>query len=276
MRRMYISSVFRREGERGHEGRIYAIDWDTKVPIWKMETRGVRGMTFVGDRLFIATFTNELRTVDTERGGFIHSWEYPQLSFFHKIYYQEDIDVIVVPSTGSDSVATINPETMEMIENITVGEKGKDTLHFNSMGWDIIGHEYHLYHTPGVVVNVDTKETIFSGLVGAHDLEFIDDFKVIINHSSERKTLVGDIQTRELVPILELPEGPSTTVSQWGWARGAAYHDGMLFIGSAPVDIHMFETGLFLKTDWLRLSDTVEESIFDICLDPRDWDRGTR
>ena len=268
LRRIYISTVFRREGERGAEGRVYAIDWETKVPVWKMETRGVRGMVFVEDQLFIATFRNEIRTIDTERGGFIHGWNYPGLDFFHKIYYREG--VFVVPSTGSDSVATIGKD-MRLLNNHVVGEAGKDTLHFNSMGWDGIGHEYHLYHTPGIVVNFDNQETIFTGLVGAHDLEFIDAHRVVVNHSAERKTLVGNVETGELVPIFEAPEGPSTTVSQWGWTRGAAYYDGMLFTGSAPVDIHMFETGFFLKTDWLRLSDTVEESIFDICLDPRDW-----
>ena len=73
--------------------------------------------------------------------------------------------------------------------------------------------------------------------------------------------------------VFEAPDGPSTTVAQWGFTRGAAYHrdSGLIFTGSSPVDIHMFKTNSWERLDWLRLSSTRDESIFDILLDPRDW-----
>jgi len=234
-----------------------------------METRGVRGLVFVDHHLILASFTNELFLLDTERGTVIGKWEYPELSFLHKIYY--DGEHIVIPSTGNDSVARIHPGTMELVDIVTLTGSPKDTLHFNSMGWDGEGNEYHLYHTPGKIVRRDTGETVFEDLVGAHDLEFIDGLRVVVNDSSRRRTMLGDLRNKELTPIFTAEDGPSTTVSKWGWTRGAAYYPGMLFIGSAPANIHLLETTFFLEVGSMRLSDTAEESIFDICLDPRDW-----
>ncbi len=273
---MYITTVFRREGERDKQGKIYAVDWEarprrgTKVPLWEMDTGAVRGMAFVGEKLFVAR-PNELRTLDTKRGGYIDSWEYSELLRPHKLYYREDRNVFVLPSTGDDGLMTIDAETMKLVSKTHLANFYKDTLHFNSMGWDRNGHEYHLYHRLGTVVNATTKKTVFADLQGAHDLEFIDDRRVVINNTSERKTLVGDVQTGELKEIFEAEDGPSTAVSTWGGTRGAAYHNGLLFTGSFPVDIHLFDVNSWKRLNWVRLSTDREESLFDICLDPRDW-----
>lgn len=271
MKRMYITTVFRRDNERGKEGRIHAIDWETKASLWEKNTEAVRGMAFIKGQLFVASFNNELRTVDTETGDFTATWEYPEIRRLHKIYYRKDKNVIVLPSTGNDSVATIDVETMKLIDKTHLANLYRDTLHFNSMGWDGDGCEYHLYHRPGTVVKAATGETVFDNLQGAHDLEFIDDYRVVINHTSSRQTLVGDVKTGELKTIFEAEDGPSTTVSMWGGTRGAVHHNGVIFTGSFPTDIHMFKIDSWDRLDWHRVSSAREESLFDIILDPRDW-----
>ena len=162
---------------------------------------------------------------------------------------------------------------MKLIDKVSMSGGARDTLHFNSIGWDGKGQEYHVYHKPGTVVNAKTKEVVFSGLIGSHDIEFIDDHRAIINDSSTRRALIGDTKTKELRKVFEASDGPSTTVSQWGFTRGAACHSksGVIFIGSAPVDVHMIEINSWKRKDWLRLSSTRDESLFDILLDPRDW-----
>lgn len=273
MRRMYISSLFRREGEKVMEGKLYALDWSTKTLLWEIETQSARGICFYDGDLLAAIQNNDIYRIDVKHGEILHKWNYPTLEALHRIYVFED--KLWLPSTGNDSLGLINLQSMRLESLTRMAALGDEdnTLHFNSLGWDGVGNRYHLYHHLGQLFRCTDATVVAENLYRAHDVEFIDDFKAIVNHSIERSTLLIDVVTGERTTILTVPDGPSSTVAQWGWTRGIAiYNKDCVFVGSSPVDVHMLNPNRgWVEEDWFRVSDTLEECIFDIQLDPRDW-----
>ena len=206
MKRIYFTTVIRKPRQKGKVGNTYAVDWDTKNPLWEKKSGSVRGMSFVENRLLIATGENEVKQINPETGDCISTWTYPELRKLHKIYYREN-EGLILTSCGNDSRAVINVKNMKLIDKVSMSGGARDTLHFNSIGWDGKGQEYHVYHKPGTVVNAKTKEVVFSGLIGSHDIEFIDDHRAIINDSSTRRALIGDTKTKELRKVFEASDG---------------------------------------------------------------------
>lgn len=270
MRRIYISTAFRREGERGEQGRLYAFDWDTKTPLWQTEHKSLRGMCFFNGKFLVADFYNGIHAVDENSGTITDSWVYPEIKFLHRIYVRDN--KLWVPSTGNDKLVIIDPN-MSVVEVKDLTGSDIDTQHFNSIGWDDAGNRYYLFFETGLIYSCAASKPISDLFYGSHDLDLLKDSQFIVNMSGERKVVLYNAADNTIQDIYQAPEGPSTTVSKWGWTRGVAVTPDRrdVFTGSAPVDIHMFEVDTWRKKDWLRISNTVEESIFDIQLDPRDW-----
>jgi hypothetical protein len=270
MRRIYVSTVFRREDERGEQGKLYAFDWDTKTLIWQTDHKSLRGMCFFNGKFLVADFQNGIHAVDELTGTITDSWLYPEIKFLHRLYVHDD--KLWVPSTGNDCLVIID-SNMSVSEVRDLTGSGIDTQHFNSIGWDDAGNRYYLFFETGLIYSCSAGKPISDLFYGSHDLDLLKDSQFIVNMSGERKVVLYNAADNTVQDIYQAPEGPSTTVSKWGWTRGVAVTPDRryVFTGSAPVDIHMFEVDTWHKKDWLRISNTVEESIFDIQLDPRDW-----
>lgn len=269
MKRLYITSLFRRPDERGEEGKLYLFDFDSGNVIKVKETRSLRGMCVHNGQYYVAGFRNDISLFDPDTLEFSDTVYYEGIDFLHKIY--SHLGRIWIPSTGNDRIVMLEDGRLEVAFDIT--RSNRDTLHINSLAWDKGDNLYCVAHTLGQVLNLMSRNVLLgSGLKGPHDLEFLDDRRFIVNSSNTRESILGDASTRSKIQtILSVDVGPGTSDSMWGYTRGLAISEHLIFIGSAPVHIHVLDKELFCKGNVFQISNDPAESIFDILLDPRDW-----
>jgi hypothetical protein len=139
------------------------------------------------------------------------------------------------------------------------------------MGWSPNGEEYHLYSRQGQIFNYTKQEVVFEGLERGHDIHFLDNDRLIVNESKFKRALLLNLADKTKTVLHTVPNrGKDTLRTMWGFTRGIAASKDLIFLGSSPLGLHIFDKQLNPVEDW-QVSTTPIETIFDICLDPRDW-----
>jgi len=202
MKRIYLSMMKRVEYPTrvgyGDNGRVIVLDWETKTqvtgPILLYDLRrpdnpltrshGSRGLALHQSKLYVAGGHQVLSTIDPDTYQVIETFEIPA-----KITHQlkEKDGVLYIVSTGDDKYYKMVGQ--EIVEEVCVSDSDEDTLHFNSIGWDSAGDEYHVYYKLGQIFNFTRKTVVYTGNQGLHDICFVDQNTMIVNDSMSRKTL---------------------------------------------------------------------------------------
>jgi len=314
MKRIYISTVNRREapGSLGESaGKVYVLDWETKELISDFSSmkinktcymqpgrsHGSRGITVHEDSLCIAGSNNtvgyyDLDTLELKKEI---KFDAPKVKALHQI--KDHDGYLYIVSTGTDRLLKVKDgETVEEIDLIGQAKeldkyisqlwKGtthwpKDKLHFNSIGWDDNGDEYHLYFSAGVVYNYTKQEVAVQKdfLRGTHDLCFSDNY-VYVSGSTARTVFKIDLKTGQEQRVFhvddydEMPKNrDKNEICHWGMLRGMVLYEDRVFVCRAPVKVFelLCNENRIELIDSLNLSSTYYESVYDIALDPRDW-----
>jgi len=272
MKRIYITSHFRRPGERGQEGRIYLFDFDSGQVIKTRETTSLRGMCVHNGKYYIAGYRNDISVFDPDTLEFSDTVYYGGLDFLHKIYSHNG--QMWAPSTGNDKIMVLNIEDQTAEIAVDVTRANRDTMHINSLGWDGGENLYCVSQTLGEVLNLFERSTILGpGIPGAHDLEFLDGRRFLVNSSSSLETILGDASEKRKLQTIFTAEGRefANPEAKWGYTRGLALSEHFIFIGSGPVHLNVLDRETFCVGNKFLISDDPAETIFDILLDPRDW-----
>lgn len=304
MKRVYVTTIHRKKeftkGER--LGNVYVVDWETKEFLTKpsgldpgysfhkplSKSHGVRGISFHGDKIFVAGSGSNLSCFDKDTFELVEHKEIKELIGIHHI--RSHGGLLNVVSTGNDTLFKL--DGFDVVDEVHIGdykeyiephmfeecrekEWGTNKLHFNSIGWGPDGDEYHIYCGAKIIFNFTKKEVVYSGegLNGPHDLVF-DDNSLFFNNSETLSTCRIDLGSKGLYEVHKFyPD--SRFISEYntnGFTRGLAKSGDTLFMCGSPTRVCSFDIELNKETDVLELSDDLGESIFDIILDPRDWE----
>lgn len=292
MKRIYLSMMKRVEYPTrvgyGDNGRIIVLDWETKTqvtnPILLYDLRkpdnpltrshGTRGLAFHQGKLYVAGGHQVLSIVDLDRYCVVKTFEIPS-KLTHQL--KEKDGVLYLVSTGDDRYYKMQGE--EIIEEVCVSPHNENTLHFNSIGWDPAGDEYHVYYKPGQVFNFSQNEVVYTGNQGLHDVCFVDQNTMIVNDSMARKSL--RVRQDEVSTIYEAAPAPDgiefrgekakDNHALWGFTRVAIYSGNSLFLSSAPGRLVEVDTISWEQKEIFDITLDPGDSLYDIALDPRDW-----
>jgi len=310
MRRIYISTVRRVPTYDVDDcGFLYVLDWDTKslvcdpILIWdartpndpKSRTHGARGITCHNDQIYVAGSGRHIDNID--HYGKISIFDRDNYRFVKTLRFADEFSGIhqirdyngylYVVSTGNDRVYRMKNDTIVDFTSVeTIAGLlppldrpwGQDRVHFNSIGWDASGNEYHVYLSAQAVVNFTKKKVILQGeehLSGAHDMCFVQPYKAIINLSDLHRSILLDVRTGEYDTILQLPDIKHQNAE---WAdlnrpRGSAYDSTTetAFICATPGHMYCYDVNTWEQVDYFSFTKDVREGVFDMLLDPRDW-----
>jgi WD40 repeat protein len=245
------------------------MDYDTREVIKELGMTGVRGMCFHEGELWIAGFRNTLNLIDLETYSIKQTFTHDELRGTHLIYSRDGY--LWVTNTSANEIVKLRNNKVEKIIPLPKSVNGTQHLHFNSIAWSPNGDEYHLYCGLGEIVNFTQQKTVFNGIERGHDLYFLDDNQLIVNESKQKRALLINLLDKsETVLHTVTKEGIDTSENRWGFTRGVAASKDLIFLGSSPPCLHIFDRELNQLEPW-RISQTPPETIFDICLDPRDW-----
>lgn len=296
MKRIYVTSLNRVHDphEEGDLGKLYVLDWDTHLlrhqtlpteSISIGRSRGARGITWQRGGLVVAGVNNKLSFYDPDTLAMQGPSELSAVKFLHQIrHYKDELHLV---STGNDKLFRYW-ELRETVEDLSLLKDiidpyithsdappwGQDHLHFNSIAWDENGDEYHVYNAARMIFNF-TKKEVFCHSRAFHSLHdlVITPTHIITNSSADRTTLSIDRKTKDISVIHKNRRAPHSEHNLHGMTRGLALHKDLLFIGSTPGDLTLYQ---MVDGDYRFISNTSityakKESIFDILLDPRDW-----
>lgn len=311
MRRLYVTSLQRVEAgtqETATEaGRIDVIDWDSgqllRNPLWISGSKsqgsrslGCRGAAWYQDQLVVADHQNSLYYIDPDRWRIVDRVILEGAGALHQI--KEHSGLLHVCSTATDELwriagrevvekvdLTVNYKTfanLEPLSSFAEHTPGKDALHFNSISWNPhTNHELHVYMGRNLIFDWTAQEVVvhipelFDSL---HDLEHLDQNRLIFNNSLDCSTLIYDQiseQIRTLFRPLPGPELERAPVSKLGFSRGLAVVQNLVFSAYSPGTVYAFRFG-DNGTFWvegrpfiLHLDTTY--SVYSLVPDPRDW-----
>ena len=274
MKRVYVTSIFRKE--RGDDGgaRIYCIDVDSgNILESKTYPHRLRGMAWIDGHLFIGGDIKPggkvdcLLELDPSTLEIVKWKKYKQIFGTHLVEAKDN--KLYICSTRNDKLVII--KDWEVVEQ----KKVPGGSHFNSICWCPLGEEYRIYNGQSRIHNVTKGYYSSVKLRGPHDIGFINGGHMVVNSSRANKTLLLDSRGRLVKVILKTEDknNQCAGVSQWGFTRGLAIcrNEGVFITGSAPGTLHFFYISGLKKYAEIVLSDTNYESIYDISMHPDDW-----
>lgn len=302
MRRVYVTTIQRtNDPDGGALGNIYVLDWDTKELLTnprgldpgysfyrpRGKSHGVRGITFYKGVLYVAGSGSNLSRFDPDTYEMMDSKVFEQFRGVHQIrvfngllYVVSTLNDSLHKLDGYDIVETVKLETYKSyIDPFIDYEKswGLDRLHFNSIAW-LDGEEYHSYCGPHIIFNFSRKKVIHQGglVQSPHDIVFKNGC-FITNSSTDKSTVSVNLFSGEEQVIQKITPPSHSNSSEHnscGLTRGLAISGNLLFACSSPTVVNTFRynNNSWTSEETFDLGGNLDESIFDILLDPRDWD----
>lgn len=303
MRRIYISSMYRLyEGGvgKGELGYVYVLDWDTKEllvepkgvePDYSLYTpmgksHGCRGITIHEGKLYVASSGHDISVFDLDTYRLINKLSFPDFKHIHQI--KDHNGILYVCSTGTDRLYKLKND--QVIEEIYLGSIapivdpfipedwhgtwGNDRLHFNSIGWDSYGDEYHIYFGARMVFNFTKCKIVYAhGVLRCpHDIMFIPGNAFLVG-SSQDKSVYLFLATLDEIRCINksFDVAPPDIPNDHGFTHGLASGSNLVFSCSSPTQIRSFDSKTFKLLETHRLTENPNECIYDLVLDPRDW-----
>ena len=302
IKRIYISCLCRQNllgTEKIEEaGKIYILDWDTKTllsgpygvnPGYEYfkslgRSHGARGIVVYKDLLYVAGSGSLLSKYDLNTFDLVETLSFKEFKFLHQIKVKNDC--IYIASAGNDKRFILRDDIIvdeldlstfkDILDPIYCyhTEWGQDRLHFNSISWDEVGDEYHIYYNPGAVFNVTKGQVVYANrkeLDCVHDIVFLDN-NIIINSSNSKNTKLINRATKNVRTIYEAnTDITCSDINLSGFTRALAVCSFGLFVGSSPGRLVLLDSKNFLVKEVFDFSIDKNESIYDIFLNPSDW-----
>jgi len=293
MRRIYISTVNRvgDDDVTSIFGHLYVLDWNTGKLLQDLKqkvandisigrSKGARGIVFADNKIYVANDVNAITVYDADTYKILDHKAFEELSVVHQMKMHNDL--LCVASTSNDRVVRIDKDlnvvSVESVENKkilpTEGEWVNDKLHFNSICWLPNGDEIHVYNGLHMVYNFTKKEVVYQGdpLQSPHDVIVFGD-SLVVNSSASHETI--QIKNSKARVIFSVPSEEIQNVghNQWGYARGLTSYGNKLFISYTPTKILELkhQDGIFHLEKKITIDEGHDKSVYDLCLDPRDW-----
>jgi len=312
MKRIYLSMMKRVEYPTrvgyGDNGRVVVLDWETKqevLPQAKIydlrkpdnpmsRSHGSRGICFHQGKLYVGGSHELVSILDPETNQLEETILTPAKRI-HQL--KEHNGIVYIISTGDNSYYKLQGH--DIIEHVSVSDvkpfverylpaekQGRnnwhesDLLHFNSIDWHPdTGDEHHVYYMPGTVFNHTRKEVVFDGVVGAHDLCFVDSETFVVNDSMNRTSIRVRAGERHIIyEASPAPEGTEFKGEKakdnhalWGFTRVAVTAGNSLFVSSAPGRLVEIDTNTWEQIGMFDTTLDPGDSLYDIALHPEDW-----
>jgi hypothetical protein len=263
---VYVTTLFRQGRTRGEKGFFYILDWDTKTVVKKIPNISLRGIARHNGEIVVIDFHKTLKRLDIDSLTLQDIQTYNEIEYPHLIYSRDE--KLLVTNTKKDSIGVI--ESWNFKKNIPLSDKGPaGRLHFNSMGWDLNGDQYHIYNKCKVLTNYSTKTDVVGELSHPHDIAFFDLHRCLVSNSLEREVLLVNTEEKTKKVVAKLPRHPSMPSNMVNFTRGISidFDRRQAIFGSSPVILHTMDLGTFDVTDKWKLSEDKSESIFDIFID---------
>jgi len=248
--------------------------------IYVGRSKGARGIVCHDNKVFVANGSNAITVYDAKDYSVLSHQTFDEVEVVHQMQYKDGL--LHLASTSNDSVVRLNMD-LEVVSVDSVADKRFDALrgqeqgeyevHFNSLCW-LHGDEIHIYNAFHMVYNFSKKEIIYQGdpIHSPHDIIVFGD-SLILNSSADYSTI--QIQNGSAKTIFSVPENEIKNIdrNQWGYTRGLTHFKDRLFICYTPMNILEFQykNGVFIFVKKVVLDQGADKSIYDICLDPRDW-----
>jgi hypothetical protein len=270
-------------------GELVVLDWDTKT-IYKRvivdsgnlveegRSRGASGITwhkeyiYVGGRSGVVKMnpdTYDYRVLDVKTPAGLHQ-------------IKSKGDRIYLAGTSENCLGIIEDD--KLVDKVHLSS---DPLHFNSIGWDSEGDQYHLYmgdrsslrgtrKGPSRIVNYTTGREVARSLGRLpHDICFDKEDRLLYTSSMEGKVKFIHPKGGKKGVLFEktVKGNPRGGYRMQGLLRGLAFHEGTnaVFVGSAPGSVHEIDADTGEELASVEFSNTLETAVYDILLDPRDW-----
>lgn len=303
MKRIYISSMYRilEDGvAQGELGYVYVLDWETKQMLVRPKgiepdyslyapmgrSHGCRGITIHDNKLYVASSGSDISVFDLDTYQRIKKLSFPDLRHIHQIKSHDG--TLYICSTGTDRLYKVQDD--EITEEIYlrevaplvdpwispewVGTWGNDRLHFNSIAWDGYGDEYHMYFGARMVFNFTKQQVVYShGVLRCpHDILFLPGNGFCANSSMDKSTYFFHPNGDEVRCVNKnFDRTPAGSTNAHGFTHGLAAGGNLLFCCSSPTKIRSFDAQSLEFQEEVRLSENINECIYDLVLDPRDW-----
>lgn len=303
-KRIYISMMKRvpypTKVGYGDNGRVICFDWNSKSVVWETDiedvrdpnstlsrSHGCRGITIYNDELVVGGGDTRISFLNIDTGDILRTTD-TLARRIHQIKVHNGL--LYVVSTGSDSYLIFDGSEHIGTEDIDIDFLRKagyeflktegDNLHFNSICWHPeTGDEFHTYYTQGVIVNYTKREIVASGMVGIHDVYFIDGERFVVNDSMNRTSILFDKDgSRVVYKASEAPdditfvgEKASDNHALWGFTRVVCPLRDSFLVTSAPGYIVEISSEHASIIDTCSTTSDPGDSIYDIVADPRDW-----
>lgn len=287
MKRIYATLMNRVDQEKDlpeDVGEVVVVDWDEKKVIKRIladslrevkvgRSRGASGITWHENKIYVACREGIL-SFDPNSYELVDRLVFNPPGGYHQIKSHKDI--LWLACTGGDVKKGI--KNNREIKHVRLSDVEHDTLHFNSLGWDPKGNEYHVYMGQKRLYNFTKKQDVFTNLgPHAHDVCFINKNELLLTQSLSGRLTRIDMKTRQQQvvfskPVTRLPGGGSD-YRALGFMRGVAFDpaSNKVFVGVAPGSICEVDPTTWKERASVEICDIPRTCVYDLLLDPRDW-----
>jgi hypothetical protein len=297
MKRIYVTLLERVDspGDSPADiGEVIVLDWETKKVVERIavdsektvqvgRSRGATGITWYNNRIFVSCRSG-IVVIDPETKETLALTGLPLPGGLHQIKSYKDS--LYMSCTEGDYLVVMRSGELPRPTKLPTGYEA--VLHFNSIAWDSKGDQYHLYmgdvgthrsarKSPSRIVNYTTGKEIHGNLGRLpHDICFIDDTKLLFTASADGELKLLDLKARRCTVVFKrgIKGDPKGSYRLQGFMRGVTFDEktGSVFVGTAPgtlydLDVHTWEVKASID-----FNVGVGTAVYDILLDPRDWD----
>jgi len=294
MRRIYVTLLGRTDKPQDSPadvGELIVLDWDTQTILRRVivdsgnlvekgRSRGATGIDWHDDHIYIGCRsgmvkmdpeTYDYAVIERDIPGGMHQVK----SHDGKLY---------LTGTGDNSLVIFEHD--RMIKKISLQDP-KQPLHFNSIGWDSKGDQYHLYLgdpsstrpvkiNPSRIVNYTTGHKIHGNLGRLpHDLCFINNERLLYTASGEGKLISMSLKGERHYVLFSkaLKSNPHGGYRIQGLLRGLAFCEetNSVFVGAAPGMVHEVDADTGKEKNCIDFSNSAGTAVYDLLLHPVDW-----
>ncbi|MBD3260637.1 MAG: hypothetical protein GF334_03000 [Candidatus Altiarchaeales archaeon] len=307
MKRMYITSVFRRENPEDDPrdiGEVTIFDWESKKTLGALDvigsheikggrSRGATGLDIMDGVLYVTT-RGTVFGFDLETHGLVYKIDDLQglpIGGFHQLRCRDN--KIWIADCHSNSVVVFDLDGVLVdklsmkkwhgaVNHMLPSDKQGfswdiDKVHLNSLEWHPdTGDLYVTLMTRDLIFNYTKGEVVGKGVGSSpHDIKFLNKDTLLINASSAGNLVELNVKSGKTKTVWgqNVKKNPKSKHNDIGRVRGMDLHpkSNSVFVGSSPLSVHRVELGSYKTTESATVSDRSNECIYDLVLDPRDW-----
>jgi len=282
--KILLTTVIRAAKLGGIHGGFYVIDYPSKDVVFHSTCdedfsgdnerggeRGLRGIAIDGDRVYVAG-SNSIQILDANSFDTLATRTYDKFDSIHEICFHDNH--LWVTSTGNDCVARLD-SNLDMADiwhivgeqhasHHTVSRKVKNTycadlqdkIHVNS----ISAHNGRVVFSGALtpLYDFDTLEEVQDLVLGGftHNFEEYPDL-VLANKTYVKKLEVITDYDRvfySIPPHMGQIDRVDDEIAKSNWPRGMARRDSLVFLGSSPARVLVFDLDKRLFIDEIKLS----------------------